>query len=97
MRRLEAIAILSSQAEALKSLGATSLYLFGSTARDEAGQESDVDVFIDYDQEHFGFAEFFRIRDVLETATHAKIDLATRASLHPALKGAIEAEAIRVI
>jgi len=97
MRRSEALAKLSSQAEALKSLGATSLYLFGSTARDEAGQESDVDVFIDYDQEHFGFAEFFRIRDVLEAATHRRVDLATRASLHPALRGAIEAEAIKIL
>ena len=97
MRRDVAIAKISSQAEALKGFGATALYLFGSTARDEAGQDSDLDVFIEYDQAKFGFAEFFLIRDVLEQATQTKIDLATRASLHPSLKGAIEAEAIRVL
>jgi predicted nucleotidyltransferase len=30
-------------------MGATALYLFGSTARDEAGEASDLDLFIDYD------------------------------------------------
>jgi uncharacterized protein len=33
----------------LKALGATGLYLFGSTARDFAGSENDLDLFIDYD------------------------------------------------
>ena len=97
MRRSDAIESLKSQADEIRRLGATSLYLFGSTARDEAGPESDVDVFIDYDRERFGFSEFFRIRDALEAAVRGKIDLATRASLHPVLKQAIEAEAIRII
>jgi hypothetical protein len=43
MRRNEAIAALQGQTEAIKALGATSLYLFGSTERDEAGGASDVD------------------------------------------------------
>jgi predicted nucleotidyltransferase len=34
---------------ALKARGATSLYLFGSTARNEAGKKSDLDLFLDYD------------------------------------------------
>jgi predicted nucleotidyltransferase len=31
-------------------MGATSLYIFGSTARDEANKDSDVNLFIDYDR-----------------------------------------------
>ena len=54
-------------------------------------------MFIDYDRERFGFSEFFRIREALEAAVQGKIDLATRASLHPVLKDAIEAEAIRIV
>ena len=97
MRRLQAIENLKSRADELRDLGATALYLFGSTARDEAGPDSDVDVFIDYDRERFGFMQFFRIRDTLESAVNGKVDLATRASLHPTLRAEIEAEAIRVL
>lgn len=49
MKRSEAIEKLRNQADAIRALGATSLYLFGSVARDEAGPASDVDLFIDYD------------------------------------------------
>ena len=97
MRRSEAIERLTSQAGELRRLGATALYLFGSTARDQASAGSDVDLFIDYDRERFGFFEFMRIRETLETALRQKVDLATRASLHPVLKSAIEAEALRVL
>ena len=36
MKKHDAIAVLKEQAEAIKALGATALYLFGSTARDQA-------------------------------------------------------------
>lgn len=49
MTRQDAIAALREQASAVKALGATGLYLFGSTARDDAGLGSDLDLFIDYD------------------------------------------------
>ena len=38
-----------SEADAARAFGATSLYLFGSTVRDEAGDQGDVDLFLDYD------------------------------------------------
>src|SRR5439155_5523464 len=49
MNRNQAIAKLKRHAEAIKALGATSLYVFGSVARDEAKARSDLDLFIDYD------------------------------------------------
>ena len=96
MRRNEAIERLTSKATEIRRLGATALFLFGSTARDEAGPDSDIDIFIDYDRAKFGFSEFFRIREALEAAVERRVDLATRASLHPALRRAIEAEAVRI-
>ncbi|WP_367276903.1 nucleotidyltransferase family protein [Bradyrhizobium sp.] len=45
MERTEAMRRLRTFAGALKARGATSLYLFGSTARNEASDESDLDLF----------------------------------------------------
>jgi uncharacterized protein len=47
MNRSDAVAQLRRKADALKGMGATALYLFGSTARDVAGEASDLDIFID--------------------------------------------------
>lgn len=96
MERQRAIDILQSRAAEARSLGATALYLFGSTARDQAADSSDVDMFVDYDPEKFSFVELIRLRDALSTALGRPADLTTRRALHPALKEAIEGEAIRV-
>ena len=58
MKRVDAIAVLRAHEAELRGLGVEHLYLFGSTARDEAREDSDVDLFIDY---LLGLAEFVRI------------------------------------
>jgi predicted nucleotidyltransferase len=97
MRRSEAILALAGQAEAIKALGATSLYLFGSTARDEAGGASDLDLFIDYDPESlFSLVELVGIKQHLEGWIGAAVDITTRDSLDPILRAGIEASALRI-
>lgn len=49
MKRDEAIAALRAIEPDARALGVTGLYLFGSVARDEAGPDSDIDIFVDYD------------------------------------------------
>lgn len=49
MNRSDALTKLRGFADVIRAFGATSLYLFGSTARDEAAAGSDLDLFIDYD------------------------------------------------
>ncbi len=96
MTREEAISrLLENQAE-LKRLGVERLYLFGSTARDEAGDSSDVDLFFDYQKGKFGLFEPIDVKDYAASILGRKADVMTRDSLHKALRQKIEASAVRV-
>ena len=97
MNSAEAIDKLRQKAEAVKRLGATGLYLFGSTARDEAGQASDLDLFIDYDpNSRFNAFDLVGIKLLLEEELHVPVDITTRDGLHPRLKSRIEKSAVRI-
>jgi predicted nucleotidyltransferase len=97
MRRDDVIARLKEAEPALRRFGVAGLYLFGSHARDEAGPNSDVDVFIDKDQARaFGFDEFMDAYLLLQESIGEHIDYGTREGLHPLLRPTIEREAIRV-
>jgi uncharacterized protein len=76
MRRHEAIARLKQVEPAIRALGAASLYLFGSHARDEARPDSDVDVFIDKEpSHHFGLHEFMGIYLTLREVLGVEVDI----------------------
>lgn len=47
MKREEVLRRLRAHRERLSALGVRHLYLYGSVAREEAGAESDVDLFVD--------------------------------------------------
>lgn len=97
MRKAEAIEKLRRQADAIRALGATSLYLFGSVARDEAGPNSDLDLFVDYDENRkFSLVDLVGIKLFLEDELSTEIDVTTRNSLHPKLKDRIEAASVKV-
>lgn len=97
MTRTEAIARLIQHADAIKALGATSLYLFGSTVRDEARSDSDLDLFIDYDpQGRFSLLDLAGIKVYLEEELGVETDVTTRGGLHPMLREKIERSAIRI-
>lgn len=97
MNKSEAIEKLKHQANAVRALGATSLYLFGSVARDEAGPTSDLDLFIDYDPaSRFNAFDLVGIKLLLEEELHLPVDVTTRDSLHPMLKDTIENSALQI-
>ena len=96
MTRADIIVSLKTRVADIQAHGATSLYLFGSAARGEATEKSDVDLFVDYDPEKFGFVELIRLRERISQVLGRPADLTTREGLHPLLRPAIEAEAIKV-
>ena len=97
MERARAIEILQSRAAEAQGLGATALYLFGSTARDQAAEGSDVDLFVDYDPgKKFSLVDLVDIKLLLEQELGIEVDVTTRDSLHPMLRNEIERTAVRV-
>lgn len=97
MNRADAISRLQEHAQALRTLGATSLYLFGSVARETSTPASDLDVFVEYDPEgRFNALDLVGIKLFLQEKLDMPVDVTTRDGLHPMLKSDIEQDAIRV-
>lgn len=97
MRRNDVVTALKQAEPALRQRGVAALYIFGSHARDEARNDSDVDVFIDKDRSRkFGFDEFMDVYFLLQDRLGTNVDYGTREGLHPVLRPGIEREAIRV-
>jgi uncharacterized protein len=96
MNRQEALRRLQAASPRLQAAGVGALYLFGSTARDEAGPESDVDLFFDPGRAGLSLFDVMEVRDIAQEEVGAAVDVMTRGSIHPYLRQRIEAEAIRV-
>jgi len=83
--------------KALRGRGVTHLFLFGSVARDEATNSSDVDVFIDRNpKQPFGMVKLSGVRILLEDVLGSPVDVGTRRGLHPAIRAHVEKTAIQV-
>lgn len=80
----------------LRKLGVEGLYIFGSVARDEAREGSDVDLFFDHEKGRLGLYELMELKERAAGILGQKADIMTRASLHPILKRRIEKTAVRV-
>jgi hypothetical protein len=97
MTREEATAALAGRADALRARGAAAAFIFGSTARDQARQHSDIDIFIDVAPgRKFSLIDLAGMRRYLVEELGIEVDLTTRNGLHPRLKAEIESEAVRV-
>lgn len=97
MNRTEALTRLKVHTDAIRAMGATLLYLFGSVAENTSDAASDLDLFIDYDVTgRFNAFDLVGIKQFLEDALGVDVDVTTRDGLHPMLRGDIERSAIRV-
>jgi predicted nucleotidyltransferase len=97
MRRDDALRILREHADEIRRRGVKSLSIFGSTARDEARADSDVDIVVEIDEnaQTFGLIELIDLKHYLESILKTRVDLGEPESLHPAFKREALREAIR--
>ena len=96
MKPEEAICLLQMHEADLKRLGVQHLYLFGSTARGEAGDQSDVDLFFDHEKGKLGLFELMDVKAQATNILGRQADIMTRSSLHPRLRQQIEDSAVLV-
>ena len=81
--------------EVMNRFGARQLALFGSAARDELRDGSDIDVLVEFDGPAT-FDRFMGLKLYLEDLFGAKVDLATEAMIKPRLRRHIEKDLLRV-
>ena len=97
MKRTDVISRLRAAEQAIRACGVAHLFLFGSVARDEAGESSDVDVFIDRDpKKTFSLIELSGLSLLLEDVLGTSVDVGTRGGLHPVIRRNVEKTAIQV-
>ena len=96
MKREHALQLLSGCVDELRiRYGISELALFGSVARDEAREDSDVDIMVSF-SETPTFTSFMELKDDLEQRLKARVDLVTRTGLKPRIRPQVEREALRV-
>ena len=96
MGRDEAIRRLRRHEADLRRLGVEHLHMFGSTARGEAKEGSDIDLFFDHEKGKIGVFELMDVKERAAGILGLKTDIMTRNSLHPRLKKRIEESAVLV-
>ncbi len=97
LRREPVLQALRALEPELRAQGVESLFLFGSIARDEAGDESDIDMFCDLPIDtQMDVFQFLSVRHRIEDTLLRDIDMTTRRGLHRLIRQEVEQEAVRV-
>jgi hypothetical protein len=87
--------MLANRQDMMRRFSVKGLYLFGSIARGEGQEGSDVDILVEYEPgARVGMFQFVRLRRELSKILGSEVDLATEDSLHKELKDDILKEAI---
>jgi len=85
---------LADHHDALHALGVRSLAVFGSTARGEADDSSDVDLLVELDR-RMDLLDYIGIQHYLEDLLGRNVDLVMAEALRPAVRDAVLREAVR--
>ena len=93
MSRDEVLTRVAAHRDELVALGVEELSLFGSFARGEEREHSDLDFIVQLRQNSFD--SYMGVKELLETIFDRKVDLVLRESIKPRLREAILREAVR--
>ncbi|MDA3947920.1 MAG: nucleotidyltransferase family protein [Spirochaeta sp.] len=94
MNRDQALQILKDIFPQLRTYGVRDVALFGSVARNDAGDSSDVDILIDFETEAESFDNLMNVADLLDMRFDAPVDLVTANGLSPYLVASVHEEAV---
>lgn len=96
MNRMQTLQLLAEHLPVLKQrFDVADLALFGSTARDTAREDSDIDILVSFDGSATS-ARYFGVQFYLEDLFGRPVDLVTDKALRPELRPFIEKEALHV-
>ena len=96
MQRDDVLKILADHRDELRQqFGVKSLALFGSVARDEATETSDVDLLVAFARP-VGLFGLYALQDYLVQLLGCAVDVGTLASLKPRIRARVLAESIHV-
>ncbi len=90
--RDEVLATIGLHVQELQRLGAKSLALFGSVARDEGADSSDIDLLVELQPKTFD--AYMDVKLFLEKVLGRKVDLVLADAVKPRLRSAILGEAV---
>ena len=97
MRRDQVINLLKRHEPEFRDAGVGPLFVFGSVARDQTHDASDIDMFFDLARpQGFTLFDLVALQDRMQEILGAKVDLMTRKGIHPRRRPRIEAAAVQV-
>ena len=93
MNRDDILATIRANEAELRKLQVNELALFGSFARGEQTEASDIDFYVEFEKKTFD--NYMGLRRLLERLFGRKIDLVIKSGIRPRLRHNILSEAIR--
>ncbi|MDP9111536.1 MAG: nucleotidyltransferase family protein [Candidatus Eremiobacteraeota bacterium] len=91
------VGTLRAQEPALRAMGVSLVAVFGSMARGEATDQSDIDVLVEVDPaKRLSLFDFIGIKHYLDDAIGSPVDLVSRTGVSPSILSAIERDMVRI-
>jgi len=92
MNKEDIVAFLKTHKEEMRQkFGVTKIGLFGSYVRNEAKEDSDIDIAVEMNEEHI-FRNFFALEQYLRNHLRKNVDIGTESSIKPIAKKRIMEE-----
>jgi hypothetical protein len=96
MNREDVIAVLRAHEPELKAAGVVRLSLFGSTSRDAAHPDSDIDLLAAFDEARpLSLLDVIRIENQIADLLGQPVDLIEEGTLRPRVRQNVDREAVR--